>query len=117
MTTVGSAGPMSASYYGTYDQTGNAQEFLETFPLGSSDRYRRGGSFDSGQALDVSSAFHLMTNAATTSNQTGFRVATMVPEPATFLLLSLAAVGVLALGSPRDSRLRRSSRGLRFAKT
>ncbi|TWT66894.1 Formylglycine-generating sulfatase enzyme [Posidoniimonas polymericola] len=91
VTTVGSAGPMSESYYGTYDQSGNAEEFLETFSLGSSSRLVRGGSFDTGLAVDISSAFHLSLNHASTGNRTGFRVAAVVPEPSAFLLVFAAA--------------------------
>jgi formylglycine-generating enzyme required for sulfatase activity len=42
VTTVGSAGPLSASYYGTFDQSGNASEWTEDVSI-------RGGHFGSSQ--------------------------------------------------------------------
>jgi hypothetical protein len=42
VTSVGSAGPLSASYYGTYDQSGNANEWTENVSI-------RGGHFASVQ--------------------------------------------------------------------
>ena len=43
VTTVGSAGPLSASYWGTYDQAGNVREWAET--LDGARRWTRGGSY------------------------------------------------------------------------
>ena len=45
LTTVGSAGAASASYYGTFDQTGNANEWDEA--VSGSNRLVRGGGYDS----------------------------------------------------------------------
>lgn len=44
LTTVGSAGPLSASYYGTYDQLGNAWEWDDT-QFGETGRGLRGGGY------------------------------------------------------------------------
>jgi formylglycine-generating enzyme required for sulfatase activity len=106
LTTVGSAGPLSQSFYGTSDQGGNVWEMLETpsdeplHPI-----LTRGGSFDflsdemrstvrlSGQ-LDLHPLWQ---------EEIGFRVAT-VPEPSTFALAALSTLGVWAYARRRRSR-------------
>jgi hypothetical protein len=45
VTTVGSAGPLSASYYGTFDQGGNVQEWNETPFMSGTSRGNRGGNY------------------------------------------------------------------------
>jgi hypothetical protein len=45
VTTVGSAGPMSSSYYGTYDQGGNVWEVNDEL-FGETGRGVRGGAYD-----------------------------------------------------------------------
>ena len=42
VTTVGSAGPLSYSFYGTADQGGNVSEWNEALITGSSRRFARG---------------------------------------------------------------------------
>lgn len=84
VTTVGSAGVASESFYGTSDQTGNVSEwteglFSEEFPL----RMVRGGAWDSRLFTDVSSAIWRPTGPDVEHAVIGFRVAT-VPEPAGF---------------------------------
>lgn len=44
VTTVGSAGPLSASFYGTFDQGGNVKEWTETSGLDGYDRGLVGGN-------------------------------------------------------------------------
>lgn len=89
VTTVGSAGPLSASFYGTFDQGGNVAEMNETvidFPR----RGTRGG------------AYNYLTTSLQSSRRgdfppfgedttIGFRVAT-VPEPSTGLMGVLASL-------------------------
>ena len=94
VTTVGSAGPLSQSFYGTSDQAGNVSEWNDTSVtfFGQSHRGAGGGSFDSftedvwsnrsmGAGIPVGDGADL-----------GFRVATVatVPEPSTGVLAVLA---------------------------
>jgi formylglycine-generating enzyme required for sulfatase activity len=94
VTTVGSAGPLSQSFYGTSDQSGNVSEWNDTFftSFGKSLRGVRGGAFDS-----VSD--ELWPSARTGQPPTieseglGFRVAN-VPEPSTGVLAALGLAGM-----------------------
>jgi formylglycine-generating enzyme required for sulfatase activity len=95
-TSVGSAGPLSASYYGTFDQGGNASEITDSiFPISTvpAPRITRGGTFRySASYLSATSP----PSAIYSGNEdyyVGFRVAT-IPEPST---VALAAIGLLAL--------------------
>src|SRR5207244_4078098 len=84
----------SASYYGTYDQSGLVYDWNEAV-IGSH-RGMRGGSWDGG-ASDLPSSFRNSTEPANHSNVVGFRLATsVVPEPGT-ALFGMACVGVAAL--------------------
>ncbi len=91
VTTVGSAGPLSASYYGTYDQSGSVYEWNESLITGSN-RGIRNGSFQ-----EVSHRMRAYLRGATPtsaeSQNIGFRVAT-VPEPSTGML-ALAGCGLI----------------------
>jgi formylglycine-generating enzyme required for sulfatase activity len=94
----------SDSYYGTFDQGGNAFEWTETLMSGSS-RVVRGGSWSNdsnGLRADVGSA---LSDPFLENPNNGFRLAS-VPEPS----LSLLALGGLTL-------LRRRSRGRRMTPT
>ena len=100
VTTVGSAGPLSESFYGTSDQGGNVWEWNEALISGSF-RGLRGGSFE----LRARSTCSPRSGATATSRRSraasvGFRVAT-VPEPSTAVL---AALGILALIGLRKCR-------------
>ena len=91
VTTVGSAGALAESYFGTADQGGNVWEWNDAVISGSS-RGLRGGSwdfFDSGLA----SSFRLVSDPSSVYGFVGFRVAS-VPEP-TSLLLTMLAGGVM----------------------
>lgn len=71
VTTVGSAGPLSASHYGTYDQSGNMSEWTENVSV-------RGGHF--GSLQDQLSAEVRFGNAF--GGYAGLRVATIsAPDP------------------------------------
>lgn len=78
VTTVGSAGDTSESFYGTSDQAGNVSEWTEglfedDFPF----RIVRGGSWESRLFTDVSSAIWHATPPEVEHNTIGFRVATI----------------------------------------
>lgn len=78
----------SASYYGTFDQTGNVSEWTSTAGSTGSAILRGGAwnlnAFGAGAGLDIS---------VTTANyDTGFRLVAPVPEPSTMGLL-LAGLG------------------------
>ncbi len=83
VTTVGSAGALSDSFYGTADQGGNVWEWNEALISGSG-RGLRGGSFFS-SALHLQSSFRNSINPSDEFSSIGFRVAT-VPEPSTAVL-------------------------------
>jgi formylglycine-generating enzyme required for sulfatase activity len=106
LTTVGSAGPESASPYGTFDQGGNIYEWTDT-PSGSN-RVIRGGSLwlEEESLRSTSSSVH---NPLTQGSSIGFRLASLgpisvVPIPAAAYLF---VTGLVGLGSLR--RRRRSS--------
>ncbi|MEN0112158.1 MAG: SUMF1/EgtB/PvdO family nonheme iron enzyme, partial [Planctomycetota bacterium] len=90
LTTVGSAGPESASFYGTFDQAGNAWEWNEAV-TGSIARSIRGGAFRL-EAESLQSGFSANVRPAEEFDDVGFRVAT-VPEPSGATLV-LAIVGL-----------------------
>jgi formylglycine-generating enzyme required for sulfatase activity len=81
VTTVGSAGPLSDSYYGTADQGGNVWEWNEALISGSF-RGLRGGSFLDNASFLQSSLRISDFSPTLDGNRFGFRVAT-VPEPGT----------------------------------
>ena len=90
LTTVGSAGPGSASYYGTFDQGGNVAEWSDV--VVGSNRGIRGSSWniDAPSALLAADRHHqdpLLENP-----DWGFRLAGAVPEPSRAVL---ALVGLL----------------------
>ncbi len=98
VTSVGSAGSMSASCYGTSDQNGNVFEWLdEPFPSASS-RISRGGSwqFDEG---DLAITYRMDRGLSAEYDNVGFRVASIssVPEPSTLTLTALGLVGAILL--------------------
>jgi formylglycine-generating enzyme len=90
VTTVGSAGPSSKSYYGTFDQAGNVREWSETSLGDGSVRAMWGGEFNNGVA-QMSSSAGLVGFPTQEDVAAGFRVAT-VPEP------SAAALATVAMG-------------------
>jgi sulfatase modifying factor 1 len=83
------------SYYGTFDQAGNAWEWNDSIASGnSSHRVTRGGAFDAVMA-DVQSLSPLDISASSQFYDTGFRVSILepIPEPSSYA----AMFGCLAL--------------------
>jgi formylglycine-generating enzyme required for sulfatase activity len=97
VTTVGSAGALAESYFGTADQGGNVWEWNDAVISGSS-RGRRGGSF--GNVENNLRSSNRFSDVPTIENYSiGFRVAS-VPEP-TSLLLTMLAGGVMLIRRKR----------------
>jgi formylglycine-generating enzyme required for sulfatase activity len=93
VTTVGTAGAGSASFYGTFDQGGNVWEWNEAV-ISSSFRGLRGGDWND-ISDDVAASFRGFSGLPTGENNgIGFRVAS-IPEPSSGLLGLLATVGLL----------------------
>jgi len=76
VTTVGSAGPLSESFYGTSDQAGNVWEWNETVVSGSFGVLRGGSSLESEHALR--SSLPLVLSATFEDAGHAFRVASPV---------------------------------------
>jgi formylglycine-generating enzyme required for sulfatase activity len=99
LTTVGSAGPLSESFYGTADQGGNVSEWIETAVHGQ--RKARGGAFFESYS-SMQSYFPVGgVNGFSDGPGGGFRVATVatipapaVPEPASLIVWSLLGLTV-----------------------
>ena len=109
VTTVGSAGVLSASYYGTYDQAGNVWEWSEGIEKNGTARGLRQGSANDpvvdGASVYLTAAFG--DNGRPPSDyywNAGFRIAS-VPEPSTLPLLLLSTVVLWVL-----SKMRRNQR-------
>lgn len=73
VTTVGSAGPLGATFYGTFDQGGNVAEWTET--VSGADRTIRGGSYASDVSALISLSHSQPASPGTTSSEIGFRIA------------------------------------------
>ena len=81
VTSVGSAGGSSESFYGTADQSGNVSEWTEgLFGEGFPNRMVRGGSWESRFPTAVSSAASQATQPQIEVGFLGFRVATIVRD-------------------------------------
>jgi formylglycine-generating enzyme required for sulfatase activity len=96
VTTVGSAGPLSESFYGTSDQGGNVWEWNEALFNGPF-RDLRGGSWVNDLADYLQSSYRIGSDPTLEHTTFGFRVAT-VPEPSSVVLLGLCAMGLAAWG-------------------
>jgi len=98
VTTVGSAGPDSASFYGTFDQGGNVWEWTQQRQASLGQRILRGGGWDGSEA-NMRSANGGSFDPAMGLANLGFRLASHVPEP--------GAVAILVVGAPLLARRRR----------
>jgi formylglycine-generating enzyme required for sulfatase activity len=83
----------SSSFYGTFDQTGNASEWTESLGDTTSEALLRGGAWN----LNALGAGNGISTAITTANyDTGFRLVAAVPEPGTTgLMVSGVGCGLL----------------------
>lgn len=91
VTTVGSAG--NATYYGVYDMGGNVEEWTDTL-LGKSSRIVRGGGYNDSHFITASD-YARGSGGGSANNISGFRIAAVVPEPASLGLVALAGVAML----------------------
>lgn len=82
----------SASFYGTFDQSGGVYEWNDLDGSAGSTRGLRGGSWYNGGANGVSSSERLLYDPSSEINYIGFRLASTVPE-----FDPSGAVAVLAL--------------------
>lgn len=100
VTTVGSAGPLSASFYGTFDQGGNVWEWNEAV-VGSSWRGMRGGNLAT-NSITLSASFRRFVHPSESSD-IGFRVASVIPEPSSLLILAGGLLGATTIRTRRAS--------------
>ncbi len=105
VTTVGSAGPESASPYGTFDQGGNVQEWIDE-PAGSN-RVMRGGSLwlEEDTLRSTYSSFY---NPLVGGSSLGFRLTSLgpisiVPLPAAGWLFGAGLAGWVSMACRRVS--------------
>ena len=105
VTTVGSAGPLSASYYGTYDQAGNVWEWVDTqFEANGWGRGLRGGAWNLGPYNTPADLRNIAKIATGSYPSIGFRVAapaTAVPEPSSLILAAMGLVGLCCVAKYR----------------
>ena len=85
----------SESFYGTFDQSGNVYQWndLDGLAASGSSRGLRGGDWDDGDAVNLSSSGRYMGAPSFEGNYVGFRLASpvAVPEPST-LVMGLAGI-------------------------
>lgn len=83
---------LAPSYYGTFDQGGNASEWLDT--ASGSNRFRRGGDWAFGEFY-LAGPNSFSHNPQDELGYVGFRIAQVIPEPSTGLLLFLGGAAFL----------------------
>jgi formylglycine-generating enzyme len=84
----------SASSYGTFDQDGNVWELLEATGSGASRIMRGGGWVNAVSYLGSGTRANWNTSSAGEHAAVGFRMAYVVPEPSTAMLMMLGLAGV-----------------------
>lgn len=89
--------PLSASPYGTFDQAGSVFEWNEGLHVFSNSFYReyRGGAWNFTEHYTNASEYAFNAPGSEAQNR-GFRVAYIVPEPATLLMAALVGLATLA---------------------
>src|SRR5262245_9296808 len=92
----------SDSPYFTFDQGGNVREWNEAL-FGAGLRGVRGGTW-SDFATELRASSRLFTLAASENIVTGFRVATVVPEPSSIALFAGGFVGLLVWARRKNRR-------------
>jgi formylglycine-generating enzyme required for sulfatase activity len=101
----------AASYYGTFDQSGNVYEWNDLTGAAGSSRGVRGGSWANEffPAESLSSSKRHTTDASTEAQQYGFRLASpvAVPEPSTWMM-GLAGVACAGFQMIRRHKRARS---------
>ncbi|MCX6876245.1 MAG: putative Ig domain-containing protein [Verrucomicrobia bacterium] len=97
VTTVGSAGANSVSYYGTFDQGGNVWEWNDAVKFGDS-RGSRGGSYWDGPNL-LKSTYGSNNVPALETDGVGFRVVSINPALVAPLFTSTTPVSTGRVGS------------------
>ncbi|MEI8313718.1 MAG: SUMF1/EgtB/PvdO family nonheme iron enzyme, partial [Verrucomicrobiota bacterium] len=125
VTTVGSAGALSASFYGTYDQAGNVWEWSEGIEKAGTARGLRQGSANDPNASYLAASFGDNGRAPDTYYwNAGLRIASVIPEPSAIGLILLASgAGWLAGTAAKkrkqparpNPRVRKEMRGKRIA--
>jgi formylglycine-generating enzyme required for sulfatase activity len=93
----------SASPYGTFDQGGNVWEWNDELYFTGALRAFRGGSWGD-LASGLAASAPNRNDPRSGSGYTGFRVASLVPEPGTGLLGTMGLLGVLGLAASRRRR-------------
>jgi formylglycine-generating enzyme required for sulfatase activity len=88
------------SSHGTMGQGGNVWEFIESATDGVNDdaqenRGRRGGAYSSAALTLQSSSYRFSVSPGRDFYYYGFRVASVVPEPSTYALFGIGAIGML----------------------
>jgi formylglycine-generating enzyme required for sulfatase activity len=78
----------SASYYGTFDQSGNVYQWNDLNGTRGSSRGLRGGNWNNGFASDLSSSDRIASAPSSGNFDIGFRLASpvAVPEPSTWVM-------------------------------
>jgi formylglycine-generating enzyme required for sulfatase activity len=113
VTSVGSGGSLSSSFYGTSDQGGNVLEWDETVISGTQ-RRQRGGTFQT-LGTTMQSTIQFSDPPTVESLQLGFRVASPVPGPVPTVsewgIVSLAIL-VLSAGTIVFANRRLTSSGV-----
>jgi formylglycine-generating enzyme required for sulfatase activity len=97
----------SASFYGTFDQSGNVQEWNDLTGTSGSSRGARGGYWATDTGFDFSSEATLYLTPSSRGIDIGFRLASpvAVPEPSTWVM-GLAGIACVAWRSIRRRRAR-----------
>ena len=78
----------SASFYGTFDQSGNVFQWNDLDGSSGSSRGFRGGYWNNNNAFDLSSSLRITNVPSSVNSNIGFRLASpvAVPEPSTWVM-------------------------------